>query len=318
MTHAVAGRKTMPALPDPTNHTIGAIYAAYESRNFDVERTYLGASVIGDECEFKLFLGFRWAVEPEQFDGRKLRLFQTGHREEARMIEDLRRAGIDAYEEDPDTMRQWAVESVGGHFRGHLDGIVTGLPEAPAARHVLECKTHNEKSFKDLVSKGVEASKPTHFAQMQVYMHLRGIQRALYLAVNKNTDELYAERVAYDPAKAGALMAKAERIILTDRAPARLDAKAWQCGFCNAANVCRNGAFARRNCRTCLHSSPASGGVWECEKHKTFLDKDAQRAGCGDHRYLPDLVPGEQMDVRGTRVVYRMRDGREWIDGGEG
>jgi hypothetical protein len=314
VTHAVPGRKTMPALPDPTTHTVGAIFAAYERDAERDERTYLGASVIGDECEFKLFLAFRWAVEPETFDGRKLRLFETGHREEGRLIQDLRRAGIDVWEIDPDTLQQWGVTAIGGHFRGHLDGIVARVPEAPSQRHVLECKSHNEKSFKDLVSKGVEASKPTHYAQMQTYMHLTGIQRALYLAVNKNTDEIYAERVAYDPAKAGAIIAKAERIILTDRAPARLDAKDYRCGFCNAANVCRNGAFARRNCRTCLHASPVEGG-WQCEKHGTFLDVGAQRAGCGDHRYLPDLVPGEQIDVQGTSIVYRTRTGT-WIDGG--
>ena len=33
---------------------------------------------------------------------------------------------------------------------------------------------------------------------MQSYMHLAGLERAFYLAVNKNTDELYQERIRYD------------------------------------------------------------------------------------------------------------------------
>ncbi len=61
---------------------------------------------------------------------------------------------------------------------------------------MLEFKTHSAKSFADLAAKGVEASKPQHVAQMQIYMHLTGITRALYVAVCKDTDALHIERVA--------------------------------------------------------------------------------------------------------------------------
>lgn len=308
----------MPALPEPIAHTAGAIYAAYEAREERSERPYLGASITGDECDLKLWLGFRWAFEPEQFDGRKLRLFQTGHIEEDRLIEDLRAAGIEVYDRDPDTGRQWAVEAFDGHFRGHLDGIATGLPEAPVARHVLECKSHNEKSYKDLVSKGVEKAKPVHFSQMQVYMHLTGVPRALYLAVNKNTDEVYSERVAYDPVKASQLMAKAERIIRSDRPPGGLPKDNYQCGFCPARGVCRDGLFARRNCRTCLNVSTVADG-WRCELQDRLLTDQDQRVGCPSHRFIPNLVPGEQVDVDGDQIVYRLKGGVSWIDdGGQG
>ena len=33
---------------------------------------------------------------------------------------------------------------------------------------------------------------------MQIYMSLTGMTRAMYLAVNKDTDELYSERVNAD------------------------------------------------------------------------------------------------------------------------
>ncbi|MHB2169943.1 PD-(D/E)XK nuclease family protein [Alsobacter sp. R-9] len=315
MAHVVTDRKTMPQLPDPTTHTVGAIYAAYERAAERDERTYLGASVIGDECERRLWYGFRWATPPEDFDGRKLRLLETGHHEEARMIEDLGAAGVEVWDRNPETGEQWCVVAVDGHFRGHLDGVVLRVPEAPSTPHVLECKTHNEKSFKELVSKGVEASKPTHFAQMQVYMDLMGIPRALYLAVNKNTDEIYAERIAYDPVKAGQILAKAERIIRADRPPIGLDAKAWQCGYCPAGGVCRDRQFARRNCRTCLHATPIADG-WRCELQDRNLTTDDQRAGCPSHRFIPALVPGEQIDVDGDRIIYALPGG-QWIDGGE-
>ena len=53
-------------------------------------------------------------------------------------------------------------------------------------------------------------------------MHHRGLTRALYVAVNKNDDELYAERVKYDAARALSLVAKAERIVAAHAAPAKL------------------------------------------------------------------------------------------------
>jgi hypothetical protein len=43
------------------------------------------------------------------------------------------------------------------------------------------------KSFVELVAKGVRQAKPQHFAQMQIYMRLTTLTRAMYLAVNKDT-----------------------------------------------------------------------------------------------------------------------------------
>ncbi len=81
----------------------------------------------------------------------------------------------------------------------------------PKTWHVLEFKTHGTKSFADLTAKGVLVSKPQHGAQMQIYMHLTGITRALYMAVCKNTDALHIERVEADPAMAERLLDKAGR-----------------------------------------------------------------------------------------------------------
>ncbi|TLG71837.1 hypothetical protein [Methylocystis sp. B8] len=156
-----------------------AIYKAYVDSNDDEERTYLGASIIGEECESKLWYGFRWAMTPEQFDGRMLRLFQTGHHEEARMIDDLRRASLEVWDRDSDTGEQFGVSDVGGYFRGHADGFLVGVIEAPTTPHLFEAKTHNTKSFAKLKAEGVCKAKPLHYAQMQVYMHLMSLTRVL-------------------------------------------------------------------------------------------------------------------------------------------
>ena len=311
----------MAALPQAISPTIAAIEAAIEfAEERDFDHVVRGSS-IGHPCERHLFYRFRWAHQPEKFDGRKLRLFHTGHAEEARMIVWLDMAGVNVESVDPATGQQWEVVACNGHFKGHLDGEATGIIEAPVVRHLLECKTHNAKSFEQLKRCGVAVSKPEHVAQMQVYMHLRGLTRAFYLAKHKDSDELHAERVNYDAAHASALMAKAERIVAAEEAPHKVssDPNYFLCKAFNCASygVCHAGDFALRNCRTCLQVEIRPGGIWHCHKHQVDLSIEDQRAGCPNHLFLPTLVPGEQVDAdeRSETVTYRLPGDVEWVDG---
>lgn len=311
----------MVALPTTISPTVAAIDAAVEAaEERDFDHVVRGSS-IGHPCERHLWYKFRWAHLPEAFDGRKLRLFDTGHVEEARMVAWLQMAGITVQAVDPETGEQWEVVALDGHFKGHLDGTVTGIIEAPVTPHLLECKTHKAKSFAQLLKHGVAVSKPEHVAQMQIYMHLKGLTRAFYLAKNKDSDELHAERIHYDAAQAAALMAKAERIRNAHEAPAKVsdDPSYYLCQAfgCVSYGVCHGGQFALRNCRTCLHSAIGSAGAWYCARHDRVLSVEDQRAGCASHLYLPSLVPGEQIDAdeRAETVTYRMPDGSTWVDG---
>lgn len=299
--------------------TVAAIYAAYEAAATDGRRPHLGASVIGTECERALWFTFRWATVPKH-DGRMLRLFDTGNRAEERFVADLRRAGVTIMDVDPETGRQWRVQDAGGHFGGSMDGVAIGILEAPKAWHVCEFKTHSEKSFRKLVAEGVEKAKPLHFAQMQIYMLLTGMERAFYLAVNKNTDELYQERVRLDREVAMRLHAKALRVIASPVPLARIsDDPSWYlCRSCDHAPVCHGGAMPERHCRSCLHSTPVDGGGWHCARHDTALSDADQRTGCAAHLFIPDLVPGQQEDAGEDWVSYRMRDGSAWVDGAGG
>lgn len=301
----------------PTVAAIDVAIAAQEHRDFD---HVVRASSIG-KCERHLFYKFRWAHEPEQFEGRIIRLFDTGNVEEDRMVAWLRLAGARVEAVDPDTGDQWEVSALDGHFAGHLDGIVASLWEAPATPHLLECKTHNAKSFAQLKQHGVAVSKPEHVAQMQVYMHLKSLTRAFYLAKCKDTDELYSERVEYDAGHAIALMAKAERVRDASIPPAGVsnDPGSFLCRYCPSSAICHAGQFALRNCRTCLHSTPVAGGQWHCDRHQRLLSTEDQHHGCPNHLYLPGLVPGEAEDAdeAAERVTYRMRDGSAWVDGGD-
>ena len=304
----------MVKIPPMFMATVEAIYSAYEDGRNEGFREHLGASLIGKPCERALWYDFRW-VTAAQHSGRILRLFQTGHLEDERLVRDLRASGATVLEVDPETGRQFKVEALSGHFGGSLDGLAVGLRESPRTWHVLEFKTHSAKSYAQLVAKGVTASKPQHAAQMQIYMHLMGLTRAFYLAVCKDTDALYAERVEADPAEAERLVAKASRIIDAARPPSRIsEDPAWfECRMCSHRAVCHEGAMAAVNCRTCLHSTPVEGG-WHCARHDRMRDYGQQLNGCRDHLFIPDLVDGEVIDATENFVVYRMKDGTDWVN----
>lgn len=316
----------MALLPDkPKSQTVEAIYASWANRA-SAPRAYLGGSVLGRDCERALWYGFRWTYGGESFDGRMLRLFDRGQREEAVFVSELRAIGCDVYDVDPATGEQFRFKAVSGHAGGSMDGVVKGLPEAPKTFHVAEFKTHNAKSFALLQKDGVAKAKPEHYAQMTLYMRWSQLDRALYLAVNKDTDELYAERVHLDPLAADALEAKAERIVFAAEPPEGISADPafYKCKFCPAATVCHTTQLPAVSCRTCLHATPEreGDGRWSCAKYGADIPLDAQRRGCPSHLYIPALLKrwGEAVDASESEgwVEYKAADGFTFRNGPRG
>ena len=307
----------MAVVPNQTSPTIEAIYQAYE-RGRDGFRSHLGASLIGRECERELWYGFRWCSSLRH-SGRLLRLFETGQKEEARFVTDLRSVGIEVHDRDEVTGEQFRFSDFGGHFGGSGDGVALGLLEAPRTWHLLEFKTYNDKRFALLKKHGVQQTSPEHYAQMVIYMDYLGLKRAFYMAVNKNTDELYGERIKPDPQYAELLKLRAKRIVFAARPPEKLsdDPELWKCRFCDHRAVCHESRPAEVNCRTCLHSTPIEGG-WHCTRHDHQLSDEEQRRGCVDHLYIPDLLPGEMSDAGDDYVDYVFKDGSTARNGRSG
>ncbi len=313
----------MAKLPDP-NTTIRAIDAAVEA-NVELPRGHIGASQIGGPCDRALFYSFRWS-KAGSWPGRMLRLFDRGKREEAVFADLLRLVGVRVVLHDPATGHQLSYDDHGGHFSGSLDGIVQGLVEEPTKWHVLETKTAGDKPFKDLVEKGVEKSKPEHYVQMQCYMAWAKLDRAYYLVVNKNTDELYGERVKFHPETAKKASARALRVIEAPLPPPRLsdDPTWWQCKLCSFHGLCHGQQVARVNCRTCMHATPERQGSarWSCAHHQVDdIPLHGQREGCDDHRFIPPLVPvAECIDADADRneIRYRLPTGEVFSNGALG
>jgi len=283
----------MPALTLSTavSATVERIYAAHAARAATTgDRPHLGASLLGHDCLRYLFYVFRWQTDPPE--GRLARLFETGHREEARVIAELRAIGVDVHDRDPATGDQYRFTTLGGHIAGSCDGIIeSGLLEAPKARHLLELKTSNARQFAELRRKGVAAAKPLHLTQIEVYLAAFGLERAYYLCVCKDTDELYAERLARTPGAAEAALARAEPVVfaLHPRDVPRLsEHPGWHaCRFCSARAVCHDGAPPRRHCRSCAQARPQPDGGWTCLHWDKSLDRRRQQHGCPDWRAWP-------------------------------
>lgn len=281
--------------------TVPLIYEHYRQSNESgrLSRT-VPCSMLGEECMRKLWYLFHQACKPN-FDGRMYRLFETGQLEEARLVQDLRAIGVQVSMGDKDG-KQWEVTALGGHLKGKLDGAALGIPEAPKAWHVLEFKTHNDKSYKKLVKEGVKGSNWKHWVQCQIYMHLTGMHRALYLAKNKNTDELYAERIAYDKDCAERHIRRAQDIISSDGPPERPVDRSdnFLCRFCDARDICwpegRSVALPipALTCRVCVHANPhekGEGGQWHCKKHGTTSPPGQELVPCAAHLTHPGLLP---------------------------
>lgn len=256
----------------------------------DGYRSHIGGSVLGSECAREIWYDYRWFGR-EKFSGRMTRLLNRGHMEEARFIAMLVSAGMTLYQHEADG-KQMRVSLFNGHFGGSLDGVAYGVPEVgPGIPVLTEFKTHNENSFKHLQKKGLYVAKREHFVQMTIYMYLKGLEFGLYLAVNKNTDELYGEIITLNREFAQTYLNRARYVINSEIPPARISAKPsfFGCSFCTHKHLChmRDISKVTKNCRNCKHSTPLMDpqfpALWGCRKYNIVLDKKMQSTGCQSH-----------------------------------
>jgi len=314
-------------IPEPSNTIEALIYAAYEQEQED-PRPHMGASELGHHCDRWLWLKFRHAVI-EQHDGRMLLLFQRGHEEEKRVYAHLRRIGVQ--------VSKGKAFAFGSHVAGTCDGFVECLPHAPKAKAILEIKTHSEKSFNDLKAKGVQEAKPMHWIQCCVYGLAAKMDRALYFAVNKNTDEIYTEWLHLDKDIARKYIERGQRIALADRMPepASADPSWYQCKWCPAYGVvCHQGIvppskkarpscvtaqdwhhFIHVSCRTCCHSTAKADSTWFCEMHQDTIPVNFH--ACNHHVIHPDLMLFPMAGQCGEWSAFYEVYGHKVIVGGE-
>lgn len=179
-----------------------------------------------------------------------------------------------------------------------------------------KAKGRTEGRYFELARKGVKAAQPRHYAQMQAYMGFSAIpdrngkiqwekwgldaplERALYVAVNTDTDQYHAELVAFEPSWFRRIVERATQVIRAREAPARISENpaSWDCMFCDFQEICHMSAPHGKTCRSCHEAElriPGDHGYfgttaqWICRVHKR---------SCGDYspcdQHFP--IPNEE------------------------
>ena len=264
----------MTSIPD-------RIYFAIEKEKQSEDYlTRLGASSIGQDCLRRTYLSWR-GFAFSKFGGRMLRLFETGHIQEERIVADLRRAGFAVWDKDAEG-KQFSYTDPSGHLVAKLDGVIKGVPGDENTPHTLEIKTHSRKSFDGLTKSGVQKAKPEHYVQMQVGMWLSGLTKALYVALCKDDETFYAEVVEPDLETLGVIQERLETLLSASLVPAGISETPdkYPCAWCDMARVCYGDVKPARNCRTCISCEPIEDGGWMCSLTSTGLTNEEQKRGC--------------------------------------
>lgn len=274
---------------------------SYCVRTYDGgHRTHLGASLIGRSCKRYLWYVFRWCKRAPT-TGRKQRLFNRGHREEARFIEWLEGVGFKVWFEDrnaqPDengNYPQYRISDCDGHFGGSLDGIAQFPPGWGIDEPVLlEFKTHGTgQGFNKLKDNKMPVEKKDHYAQTSTYGVKYKFRYVLYLSINKNDDDLHVELAQLNWTLGEQMIKKASEIIFTLQPPPKLSESPtyFECKYCDMLDICHEGAVVDRNCRSCVNARPVENGGWWCELHSPeandCIPKDVIPVGCPSYKAI--------------------------------
>ena len=231
----------------------------YANQKEEKPRSYIGASVVGNDCNAYLQFSLRGFPNDPAMPRLK-RIFRDGHRIEDEVIKDLRKAKLNVVENDPRTGKQHRREWLGGHVVCNADGLVS----EESGDAVLEIKSMNDASWKKFFNSGVKISHRHYYRQMQMLMAMFRIEHSFFIAYNKNTSEYWAEVVDFDQAEWDWLYTRMQFVI--DGGANRIaDTETdWRCKGCFKRSVCWVEPEVEPECRMCEHSLPKDTGKWHC------------------------------------------------------
>jgi hypothetical protein len=237
----------MVAIPDKNDPTIAAMKLALENAQDLSRRDYLGASLIGNECARQIWYEYQGFPRPP-FSAETLMNFEDGHRTEDLTAKRLRMVeGIELWTHQ-DNGEQYGFSVFEGKFRGHCDGVILGLKQAPKTPHVWEAKACALKKFTEFqVAKRKFGEKlalknwnENYFAQAQLYMHFLKIDRHYLTVALAGGRDYESCRTEYDGTVAEHYIDRAMRIIKATTPPPKISEKQdfYVCRWCNFAEVC--------------------------------------------------------------------------------
>lgn len=239
----------MVALPaytiDPTIEKMFEVMEANHAQK--AKRDYLGASMIGDPCERKIWYSYKGT--PREPMGRMgIMATEDGHHAEKIMADRLRLVpGIELWTED-ENGQQFGFKDFEDKFGGHIDGVITGLIQAPSTPHIWEHKCCNEKKFNEFLKakdqygekNALEAWDVIYFAQAQIYMKRFDLTRHYLTVALAGSRNVASCRTDYQRDRAQSFEQKALRVIKAVEPPARISERKefYVCKWCAYREEC--------------------------------------------------------------------------------
>jgi len=185
-------------------------------------RNYIGASSIGEDCERKLFYKLRHADKAKPRRAELILAANDGHRSEDLVASYIRQIpGVELWTHKNDGGQYGFHERFGEvDFKGHVDGIIKGLPQSPATAHIWENKACNQKIFDAFLkarethgTKGaLQKWKPIYYAQAIINMEKFDIKRHYTTVCLSGTRKIASCRTEANPTLAKLLIEKAKRV----------------------------------------------------------------------------------------------------------
>ncbi len=232
-----------PYIGDPLVAAID--YALLQENQNEKPRNYIGASGISDECSRKIWYSYHG--HKQFFPAKSLRAINDGHTTEKTVNKWMRMVpGIELYTHKEDG-QQYGFSDLGGKYKGHYDGVVRGLPQAPKTWHIYEVKTVGERYFKEL-KKCVDTYgekdalrnwRETYYGQAVTYMWYEKLSRHITVIATPGGRDLMTVRTDSNAKYAKALRDKAERIANATEPPERIGDKTFfKCKICGHRDIC--------------------------------------------------------------------------------
>jgi hypothetical protein len=249
-------------------------------------RDHLGWSVIGDECNRKLYYHWHW-FKQQIPKARYQRIFDKGDRIEQRIRKVFTERGAKFLDKVDVTGEQIHVSDLGGHFGGSVDGIFTWAEVGITEPTLLECKSSKTGApFNDLSKHGVASGNPKHFRQSSGYGYKLGIKHTCYVCENKNDSSLYVEIIELDWDLAKELTEKAKFIILSNTLPNKVSTKK-NYYLCDFPELCHGEEKPVPNCRNCANCSAGENSSFVCNYWNATIPPESIKQGCNNHTFLP-------------------------------
>lgn len=198
------------------------------------ERLCIGFSEIGHPCSRYLWIKYHYPQLKEHFSEKQATIFENGHWVERKLIQQMRDSGIII------TGQQKEASYFDGKFKGHIEGFIENHPEY--GKVPFEIKGLNQTSFKELVKKGVKENFYNYYVQAQINMFSHGFNKLVFIAENKNNQDLYEEVIFLDSDCVNGTIKKAESVLFGP-IPKGISSRRdwWQCIHCqfNHDEACR-------------------------------------------------------------------------------